>query len=130
MTTLPRYCDGLVKNRYHNGHPDLIPKGMFPEDAVHHAQDGVEVKSSRYAGGWQGHNPEAVWLMVFQFAASRGAERRPFAFVSVYAARLELEDWSYSGRSAASRRTITASVNADGMAKLRANRVYDVSEQA
>jgi hypothetical protein len=63
--SIPKYCPALVKNRYHNGHPDLIPRGMFPDDAVQHATEGIEIKGSRHSGGWQGHNPEAVWLMVF-----------------------------------------------------------------
>lgn len=42
--TIPRYCDGLVKNRCHNGHPDRIPTGAFPEDAVQYATEGIEVK--------------------------------------------------------------------------------------
>jgi hypothetical protein len=28
-TNIPVYCDGLVKNRYHNGHPDLLPAGLL-----------------------------------------------------------------------------------------------------
>lgn len=46
---IPEYCPSLAKNRYHNGHPDLIPKGRFPNDAVQYAQDGIEVKVSRHA---------------------------------------------------------------------------------
>jgi hypothetical protein len=69
--TIPQHCGGLVKNKYHNGHPDLIPKGLFPGDAVQYAHEGLEVKGSRHAGGWQGHNPEAVWLMVFHSTATR-----------------------------------------------------------
>jgi hypothetical protein len=132
--SLPKYCETLVRNRYPNGHPDLIPKGMFPDDRVQYSQEGLEVKSSRYAGGWQGHNPERVWLMVFQFITGSVSDRRaadqarPFAFLGVYAAQLELDDWNYSGRSASSRRTITASVNASGMQKMRGNFVYRVSE--
>ena len=131
--TIPQHCAGLVKNKYHNGHPDLIPKGLFPGDAVQYAHEGLEVKGSRHAGGWQGHNPEAVWLMVFQFDSNtsndtnRGVEPRPFCFKGVYAATLELEDWSFSGRSETSRRTITASVNENGVRKMRANWVYKSS---
>jgi len=128
--SIPKYCPGLVKNRYHNGHPDLIPGGMFPNDAVQYAQEGIEVKGSRHASGWQGHNPESVWLMVFHFDSNtprdrdRGVGPKPFCFKGVYAARLEKEDWSFSGRSAASRRTITASVNRSGVEKMKANWVY------
>ena len=25
ISSIPRHCDKLVKNLYHNGHPDLIP---------------------------------------------------------------------------------------------------------
>jgi hypothetical protein len=26
---IPKYCPALTKNLYHNGHPDLLPKGRF-----------------------------------------------------------------------------------------------------
>ena len=59
--TIPKYCPHLIKNRYHNGHPDLVPTGLFPNDAVQHAEEGIEIKGSRYASGWQGHNPESIF---------------------------------------------------------------------
>lgn len=132
--TIPRYCDSLVKNRYHNGHPDLIPSGAFPEDAVQHSTEGIEIKGSRHASGWQGHNAEAVWLMVFHFNSNTANDAKlkigpkPFQFLGVYAARLELQDWSFSGRSETSRRTITASVTQSGVAKMKSNWVYRVSK--
>jgi len=45
--------------------------------------------------------------------AAKGVEPRPFRFLRVVGARLTPEDWTFSGRSATSRRTITASVNRD-----------------
>ncbi len=69
--------------------------------------------------------------MVFMFDANRpddeakGVPPRPFRFVRVAAARLTREDWTYSGRSATSRRTITASVNPSGYEKMMANRIYE-----
>lgn len=128
---IPKHCPTLVKNLYHNGHPDLIPAGEFPGDAVQHADRGIEVKGSRYLRGWQGHNPEDTFLMVFMFDSNRpsdeakGVPPKPFRFVRVAAARLVQEDWTYSGRSATSRRTITASVNPSGYKKMMANRVYE-----
>jgi hypothetical protein len=50
----PKHCPSLVKNKYHNGHPDLIPAKTFPNDAVQHDHRGIEVKASRYLRGW--HN--------------------------------------------------------------------------
>lgn len=130
---IPEYCPYLVKNRYHNGHPDLIPKGRFPGDAVQYAQEGIEVKGSRHASGWQGHNPESVWLMVFYFDSNtsndriRGAPPKPFCFKGVYAAKLDKDDWAFSGRSETSRRTITASVTQSGVEKMKTNWIYDDS---
>lgn len=132
---IPQYCPYLVKNQYHNGHPDLIPRELFPGDAVQYAREGLEIKGSRHAMGWQGHNPEAVWLMVFHFDSNtandkqKGIVPKPFRFLGVYAAKLEMEDWSFSGRTGASRRTITASVNKAGVAKMKANWIYqDLSQ--
>src|SRR5215212_5680960 len=47
-SSIPKHCPTLAKNQYHNGHPDMIPKGQFPNDAVHHAREGIEIKGSRY----------------------------------------------------------------------------------
>ena len=128
--SIPKYCKTLVKNAYHNGHPDLIPAGMFPNDAIQHHTDGIEIKGSRHTSGWQGHNAEACWLMVFVFDSNTARDAlthiapRPFRFVSVYGAQLQKEDWNFSGRSETSRRTITASVTRSGFAKMAANWIY------
>lgn len=128
--SIPNYCASLVKNQYHNGHPDLIPAGIFPENSVQYSSKGVEIKGSRHGRGWQGHNPEAVWLMVFHFDSNtsndkkKNTEPKPFGFKGVYAAQLEESDWNFSGRSATSRRTITASVNKNGVDKMKGNWIY------
>jgi len=129
--TIPKFCVSLVKNQYHNGHPDLIPKNRFPNNAVQYSNQGIEVKGSRHLSGWQGHNPEAIWLMVFCFDSNTSNDERkrippkPFRFRGVYAGKLNKKDWVFSGRSAQSRRTITAAVNRDGMNKMKTNWVYE-----
>ena len=125
-SAIPKYCSTIVKNRYHNGHPDLVPAMMFPENAIRHAPHGVEIKASRYMRAWQGHNPEDVWLMVFVFAGNRpkDQEPRPFRFVKVVGAQLLKDDWLFSGRSETSRRTITASVTESGYRKMTSNWIY------
>jgi len=50
---------------------------------------------------------------------------KSFSFQAVYAARLELTDWAFSGRSETSRRTIKASVTKSGVQKMKANWVYE-----
>lgn len=130
VSTLPKHCPALVKNGYHNGHPDLLPAGMFAGDSLHHGTEGIEVKGSRYTSGWQGHNKEECWLMVFVFDSNRPADAakgtppRPFAFRQVLLGRLTKDDWSFSGRSEGSRRTITASVTPTGYAKMSGNWLY------
>jgi hypothetical protein len=129
-SSIPKHCPTIVKNQYHNGHPDMIPKGRFPNDAVQHADEGIEIKGSRYLKGWQGHNPEDTWLMVFVFDSNRpvdtakGIAPRPFKFVMVVGARLSKEDWLFAGRSETSRRTITASVTKSGYEKMMENYIY------
>jgi hypothetical protein len=127
---IPKYCPTLTKNQHHNGHPDLVPTGYFPGDAIPHSHEGIEIKASRYLRGWQGHNPEDIWLMVFVFDSNRPVDTaqaippRPFRFVTVVGAALSQADWLFSGRSATSRRTITASVTDSGYQKMMANWIY------
>ena len=127
---IPKYCPSLVKNRYHNGHPDMLPRGKFPGDSILHATEGIEIKASRHLSGWQGHNAEKVWLMVFVFDANnvrdsaQGIAPKSFHFVKVVGAQLNKKDWVFSGRSATSRRTITASVTRTGFEKMEANWIY------
>lgn len=76
---------------------------MYPGNAVQYAHEGIEVKGSRHNSGWQGHNPESIWLMVFQLDSNTAHDRgqgigpKSFSFKGVYAAKLELEDWSFFG---------------------------------
>jgi hypothetical protein len=126
-TTIPKYCNTLIKNKYHNGHPDLIEKGKFTNDAIQHSNQGIEVKASRYEKGWQGHNPENIWLMVFVFQGtnpSKDMEIIPFNFKAVYGAKLEENDWQFAGRKEGSRRTITATVKNSGFQKMSENWIY------
>ena len=129
-SAIPKYCPTLVKNNHHNGHPDLVPKGMYPRDAAQHEKIGIEVKGSRYLKAWQGHNAEDTWLMVFCFESSRptdnykGVIAKPFEYLAVYGAELEEADWTFAGRSETSRRTITASINSSGYKKMTSNWIY------
>jgi hypothetical protein len=131
---LPKHAKGVVKNRFHNGHPDLLPAGRFAGDAQQYCHDGIEVKASRYLKAWQGHNAEAIWLMVIMFDGNRavdelnGVPPMPFRFLRIVGAQLELEDWKFAGRSETSRRTITASVVDSGYRKMMRNWIYNAPE--
>lgn len=130
---IPKYCRRVVKNLYHNGHPDILPAKKYANDAAQHAgADGIEIKASRYLQGWQGHNAEDVWLMIFVFQSGRSgkkvAETPAFKFLLVAGAPLTKADWLFSGRSETSRRTITASVTKAGAAKMMTNWIYKCKE--
>lgn len=125
---LAKHCKGLVKNGYHNGHPDLLPVGVYPDNKVQYAHEGVEVKCSRNASGWQGHNAEASWILVAVYTLDTTTEpvdnRTPTFFNRVMLAKLESEDWSFAGRGEGSRRTPTASILRSGFNKLQAGTLY------
>lgn len=131
---IPKHCNSLVKNRYHNGHPDMIPAGRFPNNSIQYAHEGIEIKGSRYLKSWQGHNPENIWLMVFMFDSNRpvdeskGISPKPFRFLRVAGAQLTEDDWQFAGRSATSRRTITAAVKDSGYRKMMANWIYNAPD--
>lgn len=112
----------LLKNDRVGGHPDLLPVGVYETTDIQRGNEGIEIKASTHKGGWQGHNPEASWLMVFRY------ETKPvgFRFTEILCAKLEETDWSFSGRKEGSRRTPTASINIVGMNKLRDNYIYRI----
>jgi hypothetical protein len=108
----------------------MLPKDLVPGDSILHGTEGIEIKGSRHKSGWQGHNAEDVWLMVFCFDSNTsrdvglGIDPRPFRFTKVVGAKLEKSDWQFSGRSETSRRTITASVKKSGYEKMESNWIY------
>ena len=120
----------LVANMKVGGHPDLLPKGHYSSNLILKGKEGIEVKSSIQRGGWQGHNPEKCWLMVFRYVVGKQDDRQvvPLKFVEILCAKLTKRDWSFSGRKGASRRTPTASVATSGVEKLRSNFLYRLPE--
>ena len=76
--SMARHSRVLVENRYHNGHPDLIVNGIYPNDAVKAGEEGVEVKSTRNSGGGRRHPrcPRAVDVCVRLQGRQRNGTRR------------------------------------------------------
>lgn len=123
---IARVSFNLEANLKVGGHPDLLPKGHYSSNLVLKGDEGIEVKSSIQKGGWQGHNPEECWLMVFRYAVGKqdNDESVPLTFVEILCAHLTKSDWSFSGRKGTSRRTPTASITTTGVEKLRSNFLY------
>ena len=126
VKNIARVSDSLVANLKVGGHPDLLPKGHYNSSLILKGNEGIEVKSSIQKGGWQGHNPEDCWLLVFRYIVGKQDDDRvvSLTFVEILCAKLTKKDWSFSGRKGASRRTPTASITTLGVEKLRSNFVY------
>ncbi len=128
VKNIARVSATLVANKKVGGHPDLLPKDKYPDGSVLKSTDGIEVKTSQQRGGWQGHNPEDCWVMVFRYTVGPQPDSGalPVTFTEVMCAKLLKKDWSFSGRKGASRRTPTASITSSGVEKLRTNYLYRI----
>jgi len=130
VKNIARGSTSLVANLKIGGHPDLLPKGHYSSNLVLKGDEGIEVKASIHQGGWQGHNPENCWLMVFRYVVGKQEDDQvlPLTFVEILCAKLTKKDWSFSGRKGESRRTPTASIMTTGLEKLRRNFLYRLPE--
>ena len=119
---------GLALNRYANGRPDIVPRATYPGDSIKNGSEGVEVKASRASSGWQGHNAETGWILIVQLEIDTKTEpiydRPPTRVDRILIAKLDDNDWTFSGRNPGSRRTPTASINQRGQEKLERGVVY------
>ncbi|MFQ5712586.1 MAG: hypothetical protein ACE5GU_00970 [Candidatus Scalinduaceae bacterium] len=126
VKNIARVSSTLEANLKVGGHPDLLPKGHYSSNLVLKGSEGIEVKSSIQKGGWQGHNPEDCWLMVFRYMVGEQRNKKsiPLTFIEILCAKLKKSDWSFPGRKGTSRRTPTASITSTGVEKLRKNFLY------
>lgn len=124
---LATHSRSLTVNNYFNGHPDLVVKGHYPNDAVKSGDDGVEIKSTRKRGGAvDTHGGRRQWMCVFVYEVDNQTEpaidRVPLLFREIYLGRVELEDFRRNDRSPLGTRTST--LDAAGIARLRENWIY------
>lgn len=125
--SLARHSRALTENRYHNGHPDLIVQGVYPDNAVKAGSDGVEVKTTRKAGGAvDTHGAREQWLCVFVYRVDTESEpardRVPMTFTELYLGHVTIEDFRRNPRGELGTRTAT--LHKDGIRKLRDSWVY------
>ena len=129
--SLAKHSRTLVQNRYFNGHPDLIVQGRYPNDAVKAGSHGVEIKTTRKAGGAvDTHGARNQWMCVFVYEIDDVTEpamrRRPMAFTEIYLSRVTIADFRKNPRGELGTRTAT--LHRLGIAKLRANWVYRLAQ--
>jgi hypothetical protein len=117
----------LTENRYFNGHPDLIVHGIYGDNSVKAGSEGVEVKTTRKAGGAvDTHGAREQWMCVFVYQVDSETEpafdRRPMLFTEVYLGRVTRRDFRKNPRGELGTRTAT--LHKDGIRKLRESWVY------
>lgn len=124
--SVARHSRALTENRFHNGHPDLIPLGVYPHNRVQSGHEGVEVKATKGRGAVDTHGARDAWLVVFRYKVDSETEpaidRAPTRFIEVLLAQLSREDFRRNDRGELGTRT--ASPNRVGMKKLRTNWIY------
>ncbi len=125
--SLAKHSRVLRENQYHNGHPDLVVQGVYARNAVKSGTEGVEVKTTRKAGGAvDTHGAREQWMCVFVYRVDTESEpaieREPMTFTEVYLGHVLIEDFRKNPRSELGTRTAT--LHKEGIQKLRQSWVY------
>ena len=125
--SLAKHSRVLTENRYFNGHPDLIVQGVYVGNAIKAGTEGVEIKTTRKAGGAvDTHGARDQWMCVFVYDIDSQTEpafdRGPMSFREVYLGQVVISDFRKNPRSELGTRTTT--LHRDGIQKLRENWIY------
>lgn len=125
--SLAKHSRALAENKWPNGHPDLIVKGRYANDAVLAGTDGVEIKSTKNKGGAVDmHGARDQWLCVFVYRIDNqtepAAHRRPLEFISVFLGQVIKSSFRKNARGELGTRTAT--LHREGIKELRNRWVY------
>jgi hypothetical protein len=125
--SLAKHSRSLIQNDHFNGHPDLLVKGIYPNNAAKAGVEGVEIKTTRKKGGAvDTHGAREQWMCVFVYDVDTETEpatnRRPMTFNEIYLAKVTPGDFRKNKRGELGTRTAT--LDADGVKKLRKGWVY------
>lgn len=125
--SIAKHARALTVNAYFNGHPDLVVKGIYPNDSVKAGTEGVEIKTTRKIGGAvDTHGARDQWMAVFVYdvdvVTEPARDRRAMLFTKVYLGKVEIADFRKNSRGELGTRTAT--LHKEGVLKLRANWIY------
>jgi hypothetical protein len=131
--TIPKHCRTVVKNNYHNGHPNILPAGIYPSNSVRDGgTQGIEIRASRYLKNWQGRSDGDSWLMMFVFQSGRlnpkVTQQVGFKFLIVAGGLLSKNEGPYAGASGTGLTSITQSITKVAAQKIMANWIYKCRE--
>lgn len=125
--SLAKHSRVLVENQYFNGHPDLIVQGVYAGNSVKAGIDGVEIKTTRKAGGAvDTHGAREQWMCVFVYTVDNDSEpaidRKLMTFTEVYLGQVTIDDFRKNPRGELGTRTAT--LHKEGIKKLRDSWIY------
>lgn len=125
--SLAKHSRSLTVNGYFNGHPDLLARGVYPNDSVKSGEQGVEIKTTKKPGGAvDTHGGRTQWMCVFVYkidTLTEPAENRiPLQFTELYLSEVTPDDFRRNERGDLGTRTAT--LDRDGIAKLRRGWLY------
>jgi hypothetical protein len=125
--SIAKHARTLTQNSYFNGHPDLVVKGVYADDAVKAGTEGVEIKTTRKSGGAvDTHGARDQWMAVFVYHVDTTTEpardRRAMTFTELYLGKVVIADFRKNVRGELGTRTAT--LHREGILKLRSNWIY------
>jgi hypothetical protein len=128
--SLAKHSRTLTANCYFNGHPDLVVRGVYPDNCVKAGSEGVEVKTTRKEGGAvDTHGARNQWMCVFVYSVDNetepARERKPMTFIEVYLGKVSVSDFRKNARGELGTRTAT--LHRAGIEKLRQNWIYKLN---
>ncbi len=128
--SLAKHSRSLTVNLYHNGHPDLVVSGVYPDNKVKAGSEGVEIKTTRKAGGAvDTHGARDQWMCVFVYDVDNATEpardRAPMTVTEIYLGQVTKGDFRKNQRGELGTRTAT--LHRSGIEKLRKNWVYKLN---
>lgn len=127
--SVAKHSRALAVNQYFNGHPDLVLKGEYAGNAAKSGDKGIEIKTTRKAGGAvDTHGAREQWMCVFVYDVDNktepARERRPMSFTEIYLGHVTVADFRRNERGELGTRTAT--LHAAGIAKLQQSWIYRV----
>lgn len=125
--SLAKHSRALTENKYFNGHPDLVVQGTYAGNAVKAGVEGVEIKTTRKAGGAvDTHGAREQWMCVFVYEVDVESQpafaREPMTFKEIYLGHVTVDAFRRNPRGELGTRTAT--LHKGGIQMLRKNWVY------
>ncbi len=126
-SSLAKHSRVLTENKHFNGHPDLLVKGVYPNDSAQSGIEGVEIKTTRKSGGAvDTHGAREQWMCVFVYQIDTKTQpainRASMKFTEVYLGHVSTTDFRRNARGELGTRTAT--LHSEGIAKLRQSWIY------